>query len=1671
MGITLTSAFGQLHRVAWRLAVAYLLCATPSFTALADEVEPGGESARSADGAPVREITAVELARDDTDTDAFHFRQGVVASVRNDLRALIENLEAIDLDASPPFANRDRAAFLLARGYLEAGNAQGLADLAESVMGWPNPTIYTRWVVNQYLLAQARHAPEQVIDLAERWGAVEERTGVAEGDSAVGTVTDALAASLLLRNGRVEEAHRLIARLRPAGDDAYLLSLMKAVTAQVTDRDADALLRTLAKSDTTTVLGRDVAAAARIQLAERYLERGRTPIPILSFVSARSRYASRASHIMGMYLIEHGDPELGAEQLRRVLETDPNYPARREVLLALAGRALERRALDEAGALYDMVDESWLNEQRTLASFLNETPADSLWDVWRRTARASDVLLFETIDGDRLAELIVSEVLLDLGAELPRSDEELEYLPPADPEVTGGVWPPRATTPTPSLGIPLPADRLDVEDAAARVRAATYSLERLGWDLERERQLLEQKRSYLGRGLSRTQAERELLEARDAELDEVMAALDALVSQLASVRDAALQRIARRTTEMLDKSRAHLATIRAFRRFQIEGPNLERAEPVPEETPSPGELLAEEETLAEDLLAFADAFATRMPEIIRQSHDEAWTPALVAEAARLSALAKDRLQWARRIEGDIATSLDALDGARVAELRAEIASAEQELADASVAYDQVREKVARTVVDRALREIERKREAVDYGLATIAYVRAISDERQSGLTDETRRASREEALARLQRFYADYPETPAVSEIRFHLADMLLADAKARFQREMQAFMERQERGEPVGQVPLVDYGPALSLYLAILSEDPDFPHRDAVLYNAGMILADEGESGRSYRLLSELVETYPESPFIQETRLKIGDLHFDDKRYAECVAIYELAAEGDNATFTAIALYKLGWAEFNRDRFVEAADGFRRLLDLYDSDETIELNTDLRPEAEDYFIHSLVRAGGASAYSEYFGRVGKRPYQKRVLQAMGQLLRRYSLFGEAIEVDRLWLAENPTDPDVLLTVERLIDTYDRWEKPDRARELRLEFAPAFMEGSQWYAANPSDSLRAAGHTFTTRSWELVALHHHQEARAGHDVASNWRSALDLYGTLLRHSPGDPERIHLQAGEAAFNLHDHQQSIAHYTAAASSDSLPLARAAEWQRVAVSDAWYESTRPAGADSSAVGADSLATGVALAVDRYVARFGDDPRSADLRWRKAGLAFAHGWHAATAASYSDFVDHHPTDERAPRAAALAADALHHTGDYGAAADAYERALGVASAAGADSLAQRIDRVLPGVRLQHAEAVEATAGADPGEVAFLFESIARRWPDFEHAATCQYRAGLAYLADGDVARGLDAMETIISRFPECAYVKDAHLQIIATCEAEGLAERAATSHLRFADAYPDDENAGDAILRASDIFAQAGRAQEAERLRLRYIDTYPNDVETAMSVLSELARRDLASAVGNTSTITALVDTTTTRSHLAHYLELAKGRPDLADPAIGAEVRFREAELTRRPYADATLTQPLEASIETKNARLEALIGAYRACAEVGVKEWSHAAAYRIGEALIQFGEALEKSERPPDLDGDDLYAYEDVLFEQAWTFYDRGEDVWTELLKTSGGEEAEDSGGWLTRARTRLWSRLGQRFLHRPELEYPLVHAVPPENVEAVDGDAVAARETERLASKSD
>ncbi|HTR97637.1 MAG TPA: tetratricopeptide repeat protein [Candidatus Acidoferrales bacterium] len=1385
------------------------------------------------------------------------------------------------------------------------------------------------------------------------------------------------------------------------------------------------------------------ADAARLHAAGEAIARGADPAPILAELPATSRYRARAEHVLALAEIERGDEAHGIARLDSLLAADSSYSARREAGLALAGDALDHERWSDALERYRAVDVDWRRQHDALEGLLSAGATEAIWRAWAGAPDSSSLAPRVLANSDRAGDALAR----GLGAAIAA---------PSQPGASA-TWPASWIEP-PSL------ERWDaVERSAGALVAARDSLERTRAALEDERARLADRRRYFGLGLGRARSEEAGLVPRSEWLDSLRGRIDDIDARLRAVRDGEAHRVAARTAAIRAQSAQAQLWLSGMQSLDVAGPDSSRQGNSPDGSPGPAAVVASEQQLAARIDELAARLAAGTPALLERSYEQAWGPKLIDRAVAQAAELHQDLRWARTLEGSIDGSLLAASGsAAERSLEARVTAFARAADSLALADATLRARVAHEAVQHTLAGLEREREGIDYGLAASAWALAVKPgaaDSSAGATAVAQGAGayaphaddasedpevtrlRSGAMPLLEAFLAQHPHSPARAEMRFRLADLELAAAHQQFRERMADYLRRQAGGAPAGAVPVIEPGRALALYRAILAEDPDFPHLDAVRFDAGMILADQGDPG-ARACFADLVARQPDSPYAQESWLRMGDMAFDDKRFPESAELYGRAAAGADPTLQAIALYKLGWSHFNQDAFAPAADAFRRLLDLYAAHAPGEIRVELASEAEAYLVHSLAGAGGAPAFAAMFDSLGARPYERRVLTALGQQFRRYDQYDSAIATDELFLARYAHAPEALEVAERLIDTHARANRPDAQREARLALAPRFAPDGEWTRAQTSDSLRTAGEVFARNAWMAEALAHHRRARES-GAREDWAEALRLYELVLAHWPKDDgsAALELDAGEAASQLRDYPAALRHDESAVRLGPDSLSTLALWQEVAVTDAWYESTR----GGRTTGSDSLAHAVLAAGDRLLARAPGHPHAADIVWRQGQLALAHGWQDRALADLASLAKRYPDDPRNAPASSQRAELLFGAGRFEEAGPAFEQAAAIAHRFGRDSLERRATRAVPVCAYRRAEAAVAADSLAYAKHAELFEQVATRWPAYEQAPTAQYRAGLAWAKAARPRDAVRAFEALIDHYPKCEYVRDARVQIASVWDAAGEKRPAAEAYLALARSDLADEGAAAAWLRSADLFAAAGDSSRSDSLRLAYLGRWPHDDEAAMTILEALARREL-NVIDAAHPISKLLATGPDRRHprptsrLAEYLLRGRAHAALVSHDLVAEVRFLQGEEAHGAFAAARLGQPLTKSIPAKKRLLDSLLVRYRRSADLGVALWAHASAYRIGQSLVEFAVALEHADPPADLKGADRRAYQDVLLDQSRAFGVRGEDVWTEMLHRLGPDATGDA--WTAQAQGALWQRLGNRFLFHPEVEFPLV-----------------------------
>ena len=211
-------------------------------------------------------------------------------------------------------------------------------------------------------------------------------------------------------------------------------------------------------------------------------------------------------------------------------------------------------------------------------------------------------------------------------------------------------------------------------------------------------------------------------------------------------------------------------------------------------------------------------------------------------------------------------------------------------------------------------------------------------------------------------------DDPGLPAVLFRLAEMYYSDALA-----AEAMGNRADFAAAIAIYQRLHWQPA-GAQMAPLPEAlrgawqdkcwPSSKFADIAMYLQGYAELMQGQRAKAIQTFRTLAARYPDSVTIAEAWLRVGEMHFDDSEFEAAADAYDRAASRALATNDtknyALALYKLGWSNFQLYKYPEAVRWFQKLIEFEDA-QTAKAGPgdkkdqfDLRKEAIEYLAKSL---------------------------------------------------------------------------------------------------------------------------------------------------------------------------------------------------------------------------------------------------------------------------------------------------------------------------------------------------------------------------------------------------------------------------------------------------------------------------------------------------------------------------------------------------------------------------------------------------------------------------------------------------------------------------------------------------------------------------------------------
>ena len=319
-------------------------------------------------------------------------------------------------------------------------------------------------------------------------------------------------------------------------------------------------------------------------------------------------------------------------------------------------------------------------------------------------------------------------------------------------------------------------------------------------------------------------------------------------------------------------------------------------------------------------------------------------------------------------------------------------------------------------------------------------------------------------------------------------------------------------------------------------------------MYFMASSLQDVGRREEGVEQFSRLTRTYPESSFICDSYVNIGEYYFDNNNAYKALLAYKKATEYRDCDKYGFALYKLAWSYFNVGEYGEAITSMKEVVAYSQAQRESSGGTPLQLEEES--LRDLVRffadAGEIDEALAYFESLGRRDLYQKMLKRLAAMYFEQGKWEEAVQTYRRLIAEEPNSPDNPGYQNEIVQAYHKVGNADAELAEVDRMMETYGRDSSWASANLGnpDKIQGAQDKISTNFLRIAAYYHDKGNRlSGGQASTAFETAYEGYDKFLEHFPESEHAYlaHYQFAELLYKIELFDEAWDEYMAVVDSD--------------------------------------------------------------------------------------------------------------------------------------------------------------------------------------------------------------------------------------------------------------------------------------------------------------------------------------------------------------------------------------------------------------------------------------------------------------------------------------------------------------------------------------------------
>ena len=825
------------------------------------------------------------------------------------------------------------------------------------------------------------------------------------------------------------------------------------------------------------------------------------------------------------------------------------------------------------------------------------------------------------------------------------------------------------------------------------------------------------------------------------------------------------------------------------------------------------------------------------------------------------------------------------------------------------------------------------------------------------------------------------------------------ADAPQTAQAESQAEFEKRTLGtqpaaEPGGageaggeELEREGSREAIALYLQLLEKYPRYEGNDQVLYQMSRAYEELGQTEEAMGVMQRMVRDFPQSRYLNEVQFRRAEYFFTHRQYLEAEAVYKSLVDiGSGSSYYELALYKLGWTFYKEELYEEGLQRFIALLDHkvatgYDFAQT---GDDLeRKRVDDTFrvvSQSFSYLHGAESVMEYFGKNGKRSYEDRVYSNLGEFYFEKRRYADAAASYNAFVSGNPLHRVSPQFHMRVIEIHIAGGFPTLVIEAKKAFAKNYgLNAEYWKHFEPAARPEVIG--FLKTNFTDLAHHYHalyQDKELAKEKEANFREALHWYEEFLVSFPSDAESpaVNYQVADLLLENRSFGKAALEYEKTAYN--YPGFEKASAAGYAAIYAYREQLRGAeGEEKDGVKRETVRSSL-----RFAETFPQHEKAAIVLGAAADDLYELKDHEQALATARKLIaTFRAADKEVLKSAwTVAGHSCYELKRYAEAESAYVQVLALVPAedpgrAGlVDNLAASIYKL----------GEQANVAKDYRAAADHFLRVGRVAATSKVRANAEYDAAVALIQLKEWKPAAAVLAGFRELFPGHELQPEVTRKMAYLYREDGQLALAAGEYERVEAEFKDEEVRRGALTLAAELHQQTGDKKQALAVYRRFVGYFPEPVEVSLEMrhkISEILKGE-NDRKGYLEELEQMVK-----------IEAAAGEartPRTRNLAGTAALVLAEREYER--FTEVRLVKPFETNLRRKKELMKAAIQSFNKLVGYEVGEVTAAATFYLADIYAHFSKALTQSERPDDLDPQEMQEYELAIEEQAFPFEEK-------------------------------------------------------------------------------